>query len=80
MGVTGTGDRTRPSMTLYQNSDYTHPYPAGEITLLLGSALYVGVSVEEADTEHFVVVLEGCYATHSPDQEDLMRYSLIQNR
>ncbi|XP_071773588.2 pancreatic secretory granule membrane major glycoprotein GP2-like [Centroberyx gerrardi] len=80
LGVVGSGEHSRASMVLYEKPDYSDPFPAGPVSLPLGSALHVGVSVEGYDSDRFVVVLENCYATHSPDAEDPMRYSLIQNR
>ncbi|XP_042168724.1 pancreatic secretory granule membrane major glycoprotein GP2-like [Oncorhynchus tshawytscha] len=67
-------------MTLYHSDDFTKAYPAGGVTLPVGSVLHVGVSVEESETERFVVVLEDCYATQSPDPKDIMRYYIIQNK
>lgn len=68
------------NMTLYHSDNFTKAYPAGGVTLPVGSVLHVGVSVEESETERFVVVLENCYATQSPDPEDIMRYYIIQNK
>jgi len=79
-GLTGIGNHARASMSLFQNSNYTEPYPAGRVTLPLGSALHIGVSVEETETERFVVVLDDCYATHTSNPDDPMRYFLIQNK
>ncbi|XP_067114958.1 pancreatic secretory granule membrane major glycoprotein GP2-like isoform X1 [Osmerus mordax] len=67
-------------MSLFSDANYTAPYSAGPVTLPLGSILHVGVSVEETDAEAFVVVLEDCYATHSPDPDDLLKYFLIQHK
>ncbi|XP_038844291.1 deleted in malignant brain tumors 1 protein-like isoform X3 [Salvelinus namaycush] len=79
--VSGIGSKASASMSLYHNSNYTEPYPAGQrVTLPLGSALHVGVSVNETETERFVVVLDNCYATHSPNPDDPMRYFIIQNK
>ncbi|KAF7657056.1 hypothetical protein LDENG_00032330, partial [Lucifuga dentata] len=78
-GISGTGSRARASMSLFRYSNFTEPYPAGQITLPVGSALHVGASVEESDPS-FVVVLENCYATHSSNPNDPMRYFLIQNK
>ncbi|XP_036795127.1 deleted in malignant brain tumors 1 protein-like [Oncorhynchus mykiss] len=80
-GVSGIGSKASASMSLYHNSNYTEPYPAGQrVTLPLGSVLHVGVSVNETETERFVVVLDNCYATHSPNPDDPMRYFIIQNK
>lgn len=78
-GISGSGSKVRASMSLFLNSNYTESYPAGRVTLPVGSPLYVGVSVEGRDPA-FVVVLEDCYATHSSNSDDPMRYSLIQNK
>eukprot|EP00063_Salmo_salar_P083144 XP_014057979.1 PREDICTED: uromodulin-like isoform X1 [Salmo salar] len=80
-GVSGIGSKASASMSLYHNSNYTEPYPAGQrVTLPLGSALHVGVSVNETETERFVVVLDNCYTTHSSNPDDPMRYFIIQNK
>uniref|UniRef100_A0A667ZEW9 ZP domain-containing protein n=1 Tax=Myripristis murdjan TaxID=586833 RepID=A0A667ZEW9_9TELE len=78
-GISGLGSKARASMSLFRNSNYTESYPAGRVTLPLGSTLHVGVSVQEGDPS-FVVVLEDCYATHSPNPDDPLRYALIRNR
>ncbi|XP_056136423.1 deleted in malignant brain tumors 1 protein-like [Lampris incognitus] len=77
--VSGVGAKARASMSLYQYSNYTEPYPVGQVNLTLGSALYVGVSAEGTDPS-IAVVLEDCYATHSPNPDDPMRYFLIKNK
>ena len=77
--MVGVGSPSSASMSLFQNSNYTEPYPAGPVTLPVGSALYVGVSVGETDPR-FVVVLDDCYATHSSSSDDLMRHFLVQNK
>ncbi|XP_067115871.1 uromodulin-like [Osmerus mordax] len=74
------GAKARASMSLFRDANYTAPYPVGPVTLPLGSILHVGVSVEETDAEAFVVVLEDCYATHSSDPYDLLKYFLIQHK
>ncbi|XP_067114922.1 uncharacterized protein [Osmerus mordax] len=74
------GAQARASMSLFRDASYTAPYSAGPVTLPLGSILHVGVSVEETDAEAFVVVLEDCYATHSPHPDDLLKYFLIQHK
>ncbi|KAI1886549.1 hypothetical protein AGOR_G00196940 [Albula goreensis] len=79
-GVVGTGAKAMPSISLYRNADYTDPYSAGLIVLALGTALHVGVSVQEAGATGFAVILEECYATPSADSDDPERFFLIQNR
>ncbi|XP_041696893.1 uromodulin [Coregonus clupeaformis] len=79
-GVVGVGAKARASMFLYRLSNYTEPYPAGEVLLPIGSTLHVGVSVEESGIERFVVVLEDCYATQSPNPDNLPRTYMIQDR
>uniref|UniRef100_A0A4W5Q5G1 ZP domain-containing protein n=1 Tax=Hucho hucho TaxID=62062 RepID=A0A4W5Q5G1_9TELE len=76
----GKGSKVGSNMTLYHSDNFTKAYPAGGVTLPVGSVLHVGVSVEESETERFVVVLEDCYATQSPNPEDIMRYYIIQNK
>uniref|UniRef100_A0A8C7PLD9 ZP domain-containing protein n=1 Tax=Oncorhynchus mykiss TaxID=8022 RepID=A0A8C7PLD9_ONCMY len=78
--VVAVGAKARASMFLYRNSNYTEPYPAGQaVTLLVGSTLHVGVSVEESDPELFVVVLDDCFTTESPSPDNLLRYYIIQD-
>ncbi|XP_019939342.2 uncharacterized protein [Paralichthys olivaceus] len=78
-GLSATGAKARASMSLYRQSDFTQPYPSGSIALLVGSPLHVGVSVSVRDPS-FVVVLENCYASHSPNPNHPTRYFFIQNR
>ncbi|KAM3864578.1 scavenger receptor cysteine-rich domain-containing protein DMBT1-like [Diretmus argenteus] len=78
-GISGLGTKASASMSLFHNSNYTESYAAGRVTLPVGSALYVGVSVEDTDPS-FALVLEDCYATHSSNPDDPMRYPLIQNK
>ncbi|XP_018600850.1 uromodulin-like isoform X3 [Scleropages formosus] len=80
MGIQRTGPRANATMVLYRTANFTDPYSPGLVVLPLGSALYVGVSVKELDTDRFVVVLEDCYATPSASPDDPVRYFLIQNR
>uniref|UniRef100_A0A674DKU6 ZP domain-containing protein n=1 Tax=Salmo trutta TaxID=8032 RepID=A0A674DKU6_SALTR len=79
-GVVRVGAKARASMSLYLNSNYTEPYPAGRVTLPVGSTLHVGVSVEESEAERYVVVLDNYYATESPSPDDLPRFYIIQHR
>lgn len=78
-GITGEGARAEASMFLYRTSDYREVYPAGQVTLPVGSPLYVGVSLDE-QYQGFVVVLEDCYASHSPNPDQPTRQNLIQNK
>ncbi|KAF1383126.1 hypothetical protein PFLUV_G00128070 [Perca fluviatilis] len=80
VGVVRSGDPTRARMTLYERPDYSKPFPAGPVSLPLGAALHVGVSVENYDNNSFVLLLEHCYITNSPNADDPARYVLIQNR
>ncbi|KAJ8384979.1 hypothetical protein AAFF_G00196450 [Aldrovandia affinis] len=77
--VSGTGSRAKATMSLYRNNNYTDPYSMGEVTLPLGSTLYVGVFVEEVESDRFVVVMEDCHATPTADPEAPVRFYLIQN-
>eukprot|EP00063_Salmo_salar_P011042 XP_013985877.1 PREDICTED: uncharacterized protein LOC106564346 [Salmo salar] len=79
-GLVRVGAKARASMSLYLNSNYTEPYPAGRVTLPVGSTLHVGVSVEESEAERYVVVLDNCYATESPSPDDLPRFYMIHHR
>ncbi|XP_052374212.1 uromodulin-like [Oncorhynchus keta] len=75
--VVAVGAKARASMFLYRNSNYTEPYPAGQaVTLLVGSTLHVGVSVDESDPELFV---DDCFTTESPSTDNLLRYYIIQD-
>ncbi|XP_032400034.1 uromodulin [Etheostoma spectabile] len=78
-GISGIGTKARASMSLFRYSNYTETYPAGRVTLPVGSPLYVGVSVAERDLS-FAVVLEDCYATPSSNPDDSMQHPLIQNK
>ncbi|KAG9355590.1 hypothetical protein JZ751_000428 [Albula glossodonta] len=78
--VAGTGSRAKATMSLYRNNNYTDPYSMGAVILPLGAALYVGVFVEEAESERFVVVMEDCHATPTADPEDAVHFFLIQNK
>uniref|UniRef100_A0A096MF32 ZP domain-containing protein n=1 Tax=Poecilia formosa TaxID=48698 RepID=A0A096MF32_POEFO len=78
-GISGTGVKATASMSLFLDSSYNDTYPAGQVTLPVGSPLYVGVSVEEMDS-NLAVVLENCFATHTSNPEDPVRYPLIENR
>ncbi|XP_059199569.1 uromodulin-like, partial [Centropristis striata] len=79
VGLEGSGARVEASMSLFRHSNYTETYPAGRVTLPVGSPLYVGVSVQETDPS-FAVVLEDCYASHSSSPDNSMQYPLIRNR
>ncbi|TDH06411.1 hypothetical protein EPR50_G00132870 [Perca flavescens] len=80
VGLVRSGDPTRAQMTLYERPDYSKPFPAGPVSLPLGAALHVGVSVENYDNNSFGLLLEHCYITNSPNANDPARYVLIQNR
>ncbi|XP_051939201.1 uromodulin isoform X3 [Hippocampus zosterae] len=77
--LVGSGDKARASMVLFRNSNYTGAYPAGAVSLPVGSPLYVGVSVDKRDPS-LALVLEDCFASHSPNPANPERYSLIQNK
>uniref|UniRef100_A0AAY5KY69 ZP domain-containing protein n=2 Tax=Esox lucius TaxID=8010 RepID=A0AAY5KY69_ESOLU len=76
----GKGSKVKSTMTLYRDPNFTEVYPAGRVTLPVGSMLHVGVSIEESEMERFLVVLEDCYATQSPNPKDTTRYYIIQNK
>ncbi|TDH06413.1 hypothetical protein EPR50_G00132890 [Perca flavescens] len=80
VGLVRSGDPTRARITLYKRPDYSEPFPAGPVSLPLGTALHVGVSVENYDNNHFVLLLEHCYVTNSSSADDPATYDLIQNR
>lgn len=72
------GEPSRASITLYRKLDFSEPLPTGPISLPFGSALHVGVSVENNDG--FALLLENCYITKSSSAADPLRRFLIQNR
>lgn len=78
-GISGVGARVAASMFLYRTSNYSQVYPAGQISLPVGSPLYVGVSLDER-YQSVVVVLEDCYASESPNPDHPTRQYLIQNK
>ena len=77
--ISGVGSQANASMLLFQDSNYTEPYPAGPVTLPVGSVLYVGASVQETDPS-LVVVLDDCYATHTSNPEAPVKHFFIQNK
>lgn len=78
-GTSGVGARAEASMVLYRTSNYNQAYPAGQVSLPVGSPLYVGVSLEEQH-QGFVVVLEDCYASQSSNPDHPTREYLIRNK
>eukprot|EP00066_Takifugu_rubripes_P021522 XP_011610788.1 PREDICTED: deleted in malignant brain tumors 1 protein-like [Takifugu rubripes] len=78
-GTSGVGARAEASMFLYRSSNYNQVYPAGQVSLPVGSPLYVGVSLEEQH-QGFVVVLEDCYASQSSSPDHPTREYLIRNK
>uniref|UniRef100_UPI0037E8555A uncharacterized protein isoform X2 n=1 Tax=Semicossyphus pulcher TaxID=241346 RepID=UPI0037E8555A len=76
-GISGSGTKARAFMALYRTSAYTETFPAGRVSLPVGSPLYVGVTVVGRDCR-FVLVLENCYATSSSSPNDPMQYPLIR--
>ncbi|XP_052359689.1 uromodulin-like [Oncorhynchus keta] len=76
-GVSGLGAKAESFMSLYRNANFTEAYPPGEVLLPVGSALHVGVSVDET-YDQLVVVLENCYATHTPTLMILCDTSLFR--
>ncbi|XP_019749118.1 scavenger receptor cysteine-rich type 1 protein M130-like [Hippocampus comes] len=73
------GDEIRASMVLYHTSNYTEPFAAGAVVLPVGSLLYVEVSVDKGDPG-LALVLEDCFASHSPDPATAEPYSLIHDK
>ncbi|XP_036397267.1 uromodulin-like [Megalops cyprinoides] len=80
VGVVGVGPSPRATMSLYRNANYTDPYSMGVVVLPLGSALHVGVTVEAAEMDGFVAILEDCYITPSSDSDDPVQHFLIKKR
>ncbi|XP_074506604.1 scavenger receptor cysteine-rich domain-containing group B protein-like [Sebastes fasciatus] len=78
-GLTGSGTKARAYMNLFRDSNYSYSYPAGPLSLPVGSALHVQVSVPLSDPS-FAVVLEECYTTNSSNPDDPVQYFLIHSR
>ncbi|XP_074521549.1 uncharacterized protein LOC141787165 [Halichoeres trimaculatus] len=78
-GTSGLGPKARAFMSLFRNPSYTQAYPAGRVSLPVGSPLYVGVTVPGRDPR-LVVVLDDCYTSYSPYAHGPVQYSLIQNK
>lgn len=78
-GISGEGVRAEASMFLYRTSNYSEVYPAGQVTLPVGSPLYVGVTLDQQHRS-VVVVLENCYASNTPNPNHPAQQYLIQNK
>ncbi|XP_074506615.1 scavenger receptor cysteine-rich domain-containing protein DMBT1-like [Sebastes fasciatus] len=78
-GLAGSGTKARAYMNLFRDSNYSYSYPAGPLSLPVGSILHVQVSVPLSDPS-FAVVLEECYTTSSSYPDDPVRYFLIHSR
>ncbi|XP_037627923.1 deleted in malignant brain tumors 1 protein-like [Sebastes umbrosus] len=78
-GLAGSGTKARAYMNLFRDSNYSYSYPAGPLSLPVGSALHVQASVPLSDPS-FAVVLEECYTTSSSNPDDPVRYFLIHSR
>ncbi|XP_026206046.1 uromodulin-like [Anabas testudineus] len=78
-GLSGSGTRATASLTLFHNSNFANSYGLGQVVLPLGSPLHVGVFVTESDPA-FVLVLDDCYITQSPNPDEPTQYFLIQSR
>ncbi|XP_028826885.1 uromodulin-like [Denticeps clupeoides] len=80
MGLIGYGPAAQVVISLYHNSTFSTPYPAGPIALPVGSALNIGVNVEDIQNDNLVVILDNCYATNNSSPKDPKRHYFIQNR
>ncbi|KAK3509650.1 hypothetical protein QTP70_008354 [Hemibagrus guttatus] len=80
LGMVSVGPGAHASMFLFHDDNFTSPYPPGPVTLPVGTALYVGMNVQEVESTRFNVVMEECYITETPDANSTERYYLIQNR
>uniref|UniRef100_A0A3P8T3Q2 Deleted in malignant brain tumors 1 protein-like n=1 Tax=Amphiprion percula TaxID=161767 RepID=A0A3P8T3Q2_AMPPE len=78
-GISGDGPKARAYMNLYRDPGFTDRYSGIQVSLPVGSPLYVGVTVSYGDT-NFGLVLEDCFATHSSNPDDPSRYPFIQNQ
>ncbi|KAM3622895.1 uncharacterized protein V6R79_004376 [Siganus canaliculatus] len=79
IAFSGSGPSARAVMSLFQDPSYNESYPPGQVTLTVGSPLYVGVTVEEKNPR-FVAVLEDCYVTYTSNPDDPEKHFLIQNQ
>ncbi|XP_036980484.1 uromodulin-like [Acanthopagrus latus] len=77
-GLSGLAAKAQTFMYLFNSSDYSGHYPPGEVSLPVGSPLYVGFYVALLDIS-FAVVLEDCYATPTSNPNS-MRHYFIQNK
>lgn len=66
-------------MRLFSDSDFVNALIPDRSILPLGSALYVGVFVDESDST-FVLAVDVCYITQSSNPDDPVRYFLIHSR
>ncbi|XP_054865751.1 uromodulin-like [Amphiprion ocellaris] len=78
-GISGDGPKARAYMNLYRDPGFTDRYSGIQVSLPVGSPLYVGVTVSYGDT-NFGLVLEDCFTTHSSNPDDPSRYPFIQNQ
>ncbi|KAM3624673.1 uncharacterized protein V6R79_026428 [Siganus canaliculatus] len=76
--ISGTGDKAKAIMKLYEDESYTATHGPGLVNLPVGSPLYVGVTVE--GTPSLAAVLDDCNATYTPNPEDTEGYKLIENQ
>ncbi|XP_029433085.1 uromodulin [Rhinatrema bivittatum] len=76
LGGTGTYS---VKMALFRSDAYSLPYEGSEVWLTTEQALYVGVLVENADSQQFVLVMENCYATPTQDSWDPLKFYIIKD-
>ncbi|XP_077350274.1 uromodulin-like [Lithobates pipiens] len=68
-------------MDLFQDSGYTTPYNSSQVWLNSASMLYVAVIVTgDMVTSPFVLVMNNCYATPTPDISSGPRYDIITDQ
>ncbi|KAM4632530.1 uncharacterized protein O3C94_019060 [Discoglossus pictus] len=64
---------------LFQDPSYTTLYEGNEVSLTTESILYVGVVVQETKQSQFVLTLENCYATPTPESWNPVKYYIIKD-
>lgn len=78
-GLFGYGPSAHASMSLFHDANFSSSYPPGRVTLPVGTPLYVGMNVQEVESQ-FNMVIEECFITDIADANSSDRYYLIQNR
>ncbi|NP_001080952.1 thyroid hormone down-regulated protein (gene 18) S homeolog precursor [Xenopus laevis] len=75
-GPNGTGSYAL-TMSAYNNPDYTSPIQA-EDTVEVGTYIYLGLFVKDADGAAFTLRVEECYATPTSDPSDINKVYIVR--